>query len=1001
MKDLESINSCICLDNKTKEDLSFLEEKQEWKLYLKEIFSQKPDDSVEKVIGVKNVGEIPFFNFVKPFLQKTISEVNNKLMIYGDIIDIKLMYNILLKSMTESILHISYKILIYELNLERIEGNLKGDTHEERYDYFNNNVIGKYSDVLNIISKYTVLPKMLCESLKNTVDKFVKSIKHLLEDKCEIEEKFDFKINKIVNIEEMGDSHNKGETILKFTDEDGRSIIYKPRSLYIDLVFQEMLQFFNKNGILNKFKIMKILQKDNHGWQEYIEYKSCENIEEVNRFFQRQGQYLAIFHILNSKDFHYENIIASGENPFYIDLESLLNPAIDTKENFDNTFAVDKGENMLRNSLLKTMLLPVLYKSKIYSYDVSGLGAKESNRVKNFQIVNKHSDDMKVEETYLDLKTDKHIPSIGDIKYYAEDNIDELLKGFESCYFVILKNKDRIRENFIHKFSKATVRVILRATAVYSKFLVASVHPKYLIDLENRKRLFSLLSDSKYLRKINDFEYEALENNDIPYFWCRADEKDIYSIYGVKKNFLLKTCVDEILSKLNNLSNEDYLQQKYFIKNSLQINKCIQKEDLRSLKLLGLTDNLNVEEYNRQDFLKEAINIADKMIDTAIKGDDGSITWITVGMDGYENMNFNVLNETLYSGITGICLFYAYINKLVGDEKYLNMANACLKTILNAKGNNKKVNISAFNGKGSILYCLLNLYLLWHEEWIIDEIKKYLKIIKENIKYDSIYDFLGGCAGTISICLDVYKKLNIEEALEVAKLCGNHLVENCSVMEVGCGWKNEYQQTKPVAGLAHGNAGISYSLMKLYKYIKNEKFKNTAIEAIKYEDSLYDAIGNNWIDLRNFEENSIRQDPIAWCNGAMGIGLGRLFILDYYDSDEIRSDYNNALNKTITDSFIEVNYSLCHGDLGNIELPLSAAIKFDDKELKRKVYKKAASMIQEIKVKNNNYWKCGIPGRYETESFMIGISGIGYELLRLYNNNIPNILMLDSLNEEL
>lgn len=57
---------------------------------------------------------------------------------------------------------------------------------------------------------------------------------------------------------------------------------------------------------------------------EFIQYKECNSIEEVRNFYIRQGEYLAILYLLNATDFHYENIVASGEFPYLVDLESLF-----------------------------------------------------------------------------------------------------------------------------------------------------------------------------------------------------------------------------------------------------------------------------------------------------------------------------------------------------------------------------------------------------------------------------------------------------------------------------------------------------------------------------------------------------------------------------------------------------------------------------------------------------------------------------------------------------
>jgi lantibiotic modifying enzyme len=61
----------------------------------------------------------------------------------------------------------------------------------------------------------------------------------------------------------------------------------------------------------------------------------------------------------------------------------------------------------------------------------------------------------------------------------------------------------------------------------------------------------------------------------------------------------------------------------------------------------------------------------------------------------------------------------------------------------------------------------------------------------------------------------------------------------------------------------------------------------------------------------------------AWCHGAPGIGLGRLRLLRHLDDPTIRAEIEVALQSTLTAGF-GYNHSLCHGDLGNLDLVLEA-----------------------------------------------------------------------------
>ena len=43
--------------------------------------------------------------------------------------------------------------------------------------------------------------------------------------------------------------------------------------------------------------------------------QACTAPEEIQRFYERQGGYLALLYVLQATDFHFENLIAAGEHP--------------------------------------------------------------------------------------------------------------------------------------------------------------------------------------------------------------------------------------------------------------------------------------------------------------------------------------------------------------------------------------------------------------------------------------------------------------------------------------------------------------------------------------------------------------------------------------------------------------------------------------------------------------------------------------------------------------
>ncbi len=219
-------------------------------------------------------------------------------------------------------------------------------------------------------------------------------------------------------------------------------------------------------------------------------------------------------------------------------------------------------------------------------------------------------------------------------------------------------------------------------------------------------------------------------------------------------------------------------------------------------------------------------------------------------------------------------------------------------------------------------------------------------------------------------------------------------------MGQGVGWAPPSRGGRPLAGLSHGAAGIAWSLLELNALTGVEAFRTTAFAAIEYERSLFSSEAGNWPDLRDYEaSNQAAKDGrekghfmSAWCHGAPGIGLARLYSLRHLDDSKIRAEIDTALRTTTEEGF-GGNHSLCHGDLGNLELLLTASRIFNDPQQHALVDRLTAMIIESI---DKNGWLCGIPLGVESPGLMTGLAGIGYELLRLAEPaRVPSVLMLD------
>jgi lantibiotic modifying enzyme len=192
---------------------------------------------------------------------------------------------------------------------------------------------------------------------------------------------------------------------------------------------------------------------------------------------------------------------------------------------------------------------------------------------------------------------------------------------------------------------------------------------------------------------------------------------------------------------------------------------------------------------------------------------------------------------------------------------------------------------------------------------------------------------------------------------------------------------------------------MAWALLRLATATGIGRFGTAAREAMGYERHLFAPAQGNWPDLR---EHTAATKPAtavgqtfmtAWCHGAPGIGLGRLASLPYLGELEMRQEIGVALETTRAQGF-GYNHSLCHGDLGNLDLLIEANIRLGRVDLQSHINDIAAMIVDDMR---QNGWRCGNPLGVESPGLMTGLAGMGYELLRLAEPTcVPSVLSLAS-----
>ncbi|WP_160146247.1 type 2 lanthipeptide synthetase LanM family protein [Dictyobacter aurantiacus] len=916
---------------------------------------------------------------------------------------------LLLAQIPDRVLPKMVKTMVLELHIARLQGRLRGETAEKRFQDFVEQLI-QPQNMLQLLEEYAVLARLLVESIDMWVDYNLEILTRLCDDWPEILATFrpQHEPGTLIEINaSQGDTHRRGHSVAVLVWDSGFRLVYKPRSLAVDAHFQELLAWLNQHGYQLGFRTIKLVQRPTHGWAEFIAPQTCTSMEQVQRFYERQGGYLALLHALAATDFHAENIIAAGEHPVLIDLEALFHPyllkEIERQKQSPAIRALDY-------SVLRIGLLP----QRIWSseqgegIDVSGLGgaAGQMTPTPVTRWADIGTDTMQMRLEHIEVKLGDHRPTLNEQDIDTNMFRETISAGFRAVYQLLRQHRQQLLAEVLPRFTHDEIRCLIRATGYYSILVNNSFHPDILRNALDRDRFFDRLwinvEQDPQLARVVTQERLDLQRADIPIFTTRANSIDLISSQGeVISDFFEDTGMNAAIRHLQSFDDQNLLRQEWLINAAFaSITQVTDPQVQRSISF-----NPESPTATAEDCLALASEIGDRLIEIAFHNEN-IVEWLTLIQMRETEWQIVFTDAELYNGSGGIALFLAYLGQQTGEERYTVQARKALQaTRLKVHTHivqGDEYGLGAFTGLGSFFYLLTHLGTLWQEEELYTEAEELIQQLSPLIARETAYDVNSGVAGCLLALLSLYKIHPTPSVLQIAIECGEHLLEHMRSTPEGKGWSRSDDQV-PLTGFAHGNAGIAMSLAQLYAITGEQRFLSAAREAVAYETAHYSQEQQNWRDLRRHRQATARvdgqslqkeeepNDMVSWCHGASGIALARLGSLEADPRDVLYTDITNALDTTLRQGF-EANHSLCHGDMGNLDILLIANQVLATDRYQADIQRLSALLLQSIREQG---WITGVPQGIEVPGLMTGLAGIGYALLRMAApTRIPSVLLL-------
>jgi type 2 lantibiotic biosynthesis protein LanM len=790
----------------------------------------------------------------------------------------------------------------------------------------------------------------------------------------------------------LGDTHRGGGSVARIDLADGRTLIYKPRSLSIDRHFGELVAWLNDAGGMD-LRVPRVLDRGDYGWVEFIDYAPCENEAEVARFYWRLGAWMALLYVLEGSDFHYENIIAAGGHPVPIDLESFFHPNISVTNGTAN--------EIFDTSVLRTGILPNRVDLDAGRMpDVSGMSDPEGQQglFKRLFMV-RGEDGLPRFERHKGVMTGAHnVPQLDGSKVQAGvRQAPALQQGFRAMYTVLLAQRDALYAR-LRPFADDQVRVLFRNTAAYAHLLDEATHPSLLASEEAMASHFGSLAlavpQFPAAARFVPFEEAALQQRDVPLFSTRAASRDLwYSDDAFLPDFFDSSGMERVHANLARLSTRDMEHQCWIIDKALAMAASL-SAPAPAAAPAPRRDYLDAGAC-RERLLLEAERVGD-YIGAQVHETTDQAAWLVVKSASLDNrkMQLAPASYDLYSGMPGEILYLDQLARLTGKASYARLSRKILDTLLARIDEAPEAvrPLGLFIGWGGILHMLNTLSatessMAQHARACLD---RYLATVdfEALITEDSAYALLKGAAGFVLACAEVHRATGSARALALAVHAGEHLLAKRCAGTVGYSWR--ITSKVPLSGMAHGAAGFAMAFARLYAAGGEARWRHACLEALAYERTLFEPSQRNWRDCRDIatSHSDSARCEIAWAHGAAGIGLARVALLaDGIGGPGIEADLDHAVRTTLAAGMGGMQ-SLIFGSCGRLEL-LLACQPFVAPALALQCRAAVPGLLQELDLHG---WQLG-ERHFRPLGLMAGVTGIGYQALRAaFPAQVPSIL---------
>ena len=832
----------------------------------------------------------------------------------------------------------------------------------------------------SIFETYPTLARQLSRVAMQSAQSLISLFCDLADDRAALAQEFAVSTDDAAIGVEVGlsDPHGDGRSVCLVHFAGGKSVYYKPRPLDMEAMLGDVFRILAPDIETRPDALPRIVARCEHGWMSPVQNDALARAN-AESYYRRFGEMSALTHALCGTDLHFENVVASGDQPVIVDAETFLYPQMTRLEELKAGKACSLAtDEYVMKSVLGIGALPKWEVAEGRAFDLSAGGATTGATLPgaSFNWENTDCDRIAVRRGPLTQPNGKSVPvsesgeEIGIASYG-----DAVGAGFRNGAAAVSKHRATLSQLLNdHNAEGLRGRFLLRHTNTYAALLQRLHHPRFMgdaidrsIELETLAKPFARLPALKLHKAILHAELAALQDETVPKFDTVFSSRSVWlNKSELSTDFFSRSGSECIAERL--FSQADTLEREVqLIQASLSARRTRPHDDMTAAHKSSFVPVTSLDKNFHQSAIAHATAIGDTLARAAIRADDDSATWLGFTFDfASQRYGFSPLKLGLYDGASGISIFFAGLARQTGRQDFRNMALAGLASARMAIQRETLVgDIGCSLATGAAGICLalsVCAELLDEKQLSGDAAHLMTSALSITAAEASATDLLGGALGLLGAGARLLR--DDEDSGLRARLVS--LADKLSA-EAALAMRKAEANTS----FAHGLCGTLAAL--------------SCFPSSKSDDVRHDVL--NWFE--HWLDTPANKPDYHWCSGETG-AIQALLAAPTHDHARLAARVR-ALAQAPSHRF----HHVCCGNLGRAETIADAGLALGSTELLTEAQTAGHKILTTIQ--DTKRW--GLPMGEVTDTFnpgfFQGLSGIGYSLLRLTNPALfPSVLSL-------